>query len=127
MAILGRDDILGSNDIKVHRLDVPEWNGTVCVRVLSGSERDAFEASLQGDKSRTLQNFRARFAALVLCDEKGEKLFSASDVEQLGKKSGAALDRILEFGMQVNKVSEKDVEEIVGNSPTVPNANSGSV
>lgn len=116
-AILNRDAIFAAEDRNIERLNIPEWGGDVCLRVLSGRERDRFETSLQGgNKAKSMKDFRARFAALILCDEAGDKLFSAVDVENLSEKSGRALDRILERGMSLNAISAADVDDMVKNS-----------
>ena len=41
---LSRDEILGKRRGKVEEIKVPEWGGTVFVREITASERDAFEA-----------------------------------------------------------------------------------
>lgn len=114
-----RDTILATNDTKVARLVIPEWDGvTVFLRVISGSERDRFEESCQADKNgrKVLTHFRARFAVLVLGDEKGDRIFTDADVQLVGKKSAAALDRILEAGMAHNRMTEEEVADLEGKS-----------
>jgi len=129
-ALLGRDQILAVNDTaEVRRVEVPEWGGTVCVRMLSAGEWDEFENSLviieDGEKRKTnLANYRARFAVLIISDEHGHPLFTAADIMALTKKSRAALDRVLEAGKQLNRVSESDEEEIVENLRQAPDADS---
>ena len=46
--LLSRDDILGSDDLRLERVDVPEWNGVLYVRVMTAGERDQFEAEVAG-------------------------------------------------------------------------------
>jgi len=116
--ILSRDAILGVADIKAEPLEVPEWGGSVYVRMLSGRERDNFEASLRDPatgNAGNLSDFRAKFASLVIADEKGERLFSEADIDALGKKSAQALDRVLESGMKINALGKKDVDDLTGN------------
>ena len=43
---LSRDQILGATDFVFVELEVEEWGGTVRLRGLSASERDAFESSV---------------------------------------------------------------------------------
>ena len=84
--LLTKDDILNADDLPSEVVDVPEWGGHVKVRTMSGSERDAFEASLiesQGKKKSKddlMSNIRARFASLVLVDDDGKRLFTAKDI-----------------------------------------------
>ena len=111
MALLGRDQILGAVDLEHVDVDVPEWGGTVRVRMMTGAERDAFEAATvvrHGKKVETnLANIRARLVALCVVDEKGERLFSEADAEALGKKSGAALGRVFEAAQRLNGLTEE--------------------
>ena len=43
---LTRNEILAVDDLQTQKVDVPEWGGSVYVRGLTGSERDALEASI---------------------------------------------------------------------------------
>lgn len=124
-----RDDILATDDSKVIALQIPEWNRKVHLRVLSGAERDRFEASIAPDPKtgrKAMDNFRGRFAALVLCDEKGERVFTDQDAVHLGRKSAQALDRILAAGMRHNELDAAAVEEAEGKSVGDPSSASGS-
>src|SRR5512139_3678645 len=100
MSLLTREQILKAADIQTERVAVPEWGGEVLVRGMSGAERDAFEASIvatDGKKTRVeMKNIRARMAALCMVDENGKRLFSQADLDELGMKSAAALNRVYE-------------------------------
>jgi len=103
--MLSRDDILNASDIEMVSVDVPEWGGTVNVKMMSGHERDAFEASIAG---KEMVDFRAKFAVAVLCDESGEALFTPQDIKVLTKKSAVALDRVFEAGKKLNRIGEEE-------------------
>lgn len=125
-AVLSRDQILGALDLGIERVHVPEWGGVVCVRPLSGTERDAFETMIRGGDGHTdLRNFRARFAAMVICDESGARMFSDADVAVLGAKSSIALSRVLDAGMRLNALRDDDIDDIAGNSASVQSDASG--
>lgn len=130
VTILGRDQILSAQDLEKELVEVKEWGGAVYVRALTGTERDAFEASMvdQRGKSRTinLKNLRARLCALTICDEEGNRLFSDADVEELGKKSAAALTRVFEVAQRLSGLSQEDVEELGKPSEDGPNEGSTS-
>lgn len=125
---LSRDSILTAHDTKTVALAVPEWNGEVYLRVLSGTERDAFEATCQPDPSgrKNLLNFRARFAVLVIANEKGERLFTDADVAALGKKAAPVLNRIVEAGFALNALSPAEVDALGKTSEPVQSDASGS-
>lgn len=119
--LLTREQILEADDLPTEVLDVPEWGGSIMIRTMSGSERDAFEASLLGEggkkeKQAMMRDIRARFASLVITDAKGTRLFSAKDIKELGKKSASALDRVLTAGQKLNGLTSEDVEELAKNS-----------
>jgi len=127
MKVLGKKDILDADDKYVEPLEIPEWGGSVYIRRVSGRERDRFEEMVTDDKQKvTIKNFRAKFAVMVLCDEKGIPLFEYKDAPLLGSKFGGALDKVLEAGRRVNGISEQDVEKMVGNSDAGQSEDSGS-
>ena len=114
--MLNRDAILGSSDLPKELVSVPEWGGDLYVRTLNGTERDLFEQSMVGKKNKTnLDNVRARFAVLTICDESGARLFTANDAEALGKKSASALDRVFAVAQRLNGFSSEDAEELAKN------------
>ena len=130
MTLLTKSAILAANDLKTQDVDVPEWGGAVRVRAFSGRERDAFEASLvRGDgKDRKvdLTNMRARLVALSVVDEAGQRVFTDEEVDLLGAKSGAALDRVFAVAQGLNGLSGADVEALVKNSSAAPSGGSTS-
>lgn len=120
MAILNRDAILTASDIQTEVVEVPEWGGSVLVRGLTGAQRDRFEASMvelkKGKQVLKLSNLRAYLAALSIVDEQGQLLFSNEDIEALGNKSCAALQRIWDVARRLSGLSDDDVEELTKNS-----------
>lgn len=120
MALLTRDQILAADDLKRETIEVPEWGGEVIVRSLTGAERDAFEDSVvkQRGKSRelNLRNARARLVSLSLIDEAGNKLFTDKDVDLLGRKSAAGLDRVFAAAQRLSGLTEQDLDELAKNS-----------
>lgn len=116
---LDRGAILGALDIETEEVYVPEWRGWVRVRGLMGYERDAFEAELvrlRGPRGEVLMhNVRAKLVARSVVDEVGNRLFTDADIEALGQKSAAALDRIFEVAQRLSGVTKQAVEELAGN------------
>lgn len=119
MALLTREQILQANDLPKEQVDVPEWGGTVCVRALTGAERDAYEAQCLEKRGKNyvanLRNLRAKLSALSLCDDGGNPLFTEDDITQLGGKAAAALDRIFEVAKRLSGLGSEDVEELAKN------------
>jgi len=130
MTLLSKTAILAANDLKSEDIEVPEWGGAVRVRSFTGRERDAFEASMvrgEGrDRKVDLTNMRARLVGLTVIDETGQRIFTDDEVDLLGAKSGAALDRIFAIAQKLNGLSGADVDELSKNSSGVPSAVSTS-
>lgn len=130
MTLLSRDQILQADDLTHEDVEVPEWGGTVRVRTLTGSERDAFEQSVITRRGKqvdmNLENLRAKLAALTIVDEDGERLFSEADVQALAQKSAAALSRVFTVAQRLNGLTDGDVEELTENLSGGPNGASTS-
>ena len=130
MTLLSKTAILAAQDLQTEDVEVPEWGGAVRVRSFTGRERDAFEASMvrgEGrDRKVDLTNMRARLVGLTVIDETGQRLFTDEEVDLLGAKSGAALDRVFAIAQKLNGLSGADVEELSKNSSGVPSAVSTS-
>ena len=130
MTLLSKTAILAAQDLQTEDVEVPEWGGAVRVRSFTGRERDAFEASMvrgEGrDRKVDLTNMRARLVGLTVIDETGQRLFTDDEVDLLGAKSGAALDRVFAVAQKLNGLSGADVEELSKNSSGVPSAVSTS-
>lgn len=131
MALLGREAILEAKDMKTKDIPVPEWGGDVRIRMLSGRERDDFEASMvdmrkDGSQVRNIANLRARLVSLCAVNEAGERLFSPPDIKLLGEKSAAALQRVFNACQELNAVSDDDVEELAEGFSSDPAGSSTS-
>ncbi len=114
--MLNKEAILSANDLPRELVEVPEWGGDIYVSTLNGTARDAFEQSMQGKKNKpNLDNVRARFAVLTICDEDGTRLFTDADAKALGEKSAAALDRVFAVAQRLNGFSSQDAEELAKN------------
>ena len=116
--VLGRDQILGADDLGVRSVPVPGWGGVVLMRGLTGKERDRFEADNArragnagaAGQERALQNIRARLVVRCLVDKAGDRLFSDQDAEALGEKSGAILDRLFDVAAELSGITPANVE-----------------
>ena len=109
MALLTKDAILAAEDRRTEEVNIPEWGGSVKVRTMSGSERDAFEIAITGVSK---SNIRARFCALVIVDEKGNRMFTDVEIAKLGEKSASSLDKVMEVGQRLNRFTDKDIEQL---------------
>ena len=104
--MLTRDMIFAADDLPRKEIPVPEWNGSVYVRALTGGEREQLERMIPNGVSA------AWLVALAACDEKGQRLFSESDVEKLAAKNSRALSRIANAAIQFNAMTSESVDEL---------------
>jgi hypothetical protein len=115
-----REEIFAVEDLKAEELYIPEWDTSVYVRGLTGKERDEFEtAMIQMNGKRTmslsLANVRARLVSMACIQADGTRLFSRKDIEILGKKSAAALDRIAARIQELSGLLPDDIKELTEN------------
>jgi len=108
-----RETVFAATDSTLIKVNVPEWGIDVWIRVISGKERDAFEDALVNQNATDI---KARFLVFALADEKGVRLFSDTDRDQLNVKSGKVLNRLYEIAMRHNSVSKEEVEKYEKNS-----------
>ena len=125
---LTRDAILAAATLKTEEVAVPEWGGTVLVRELSGRQRDEFEASLAvqrgGKMVSDVRNMRAKLVIRSMVSEDGQPVFPPEDVDTVGELPAAGLDRVFEVASRLSGLSERDQEDLAGNSAAVQNGDS---
>ena len=118
---LSKKAILEAKDIKTKEVEVPEWGGSVCIRVISGADRDVFE---QAYSEKKMDAFRTRFLVLTLCDTSGERLFTNDEVEALNGKSSKVLNRLFDAAWEFMAFSPAAVEALGYDSPCDQSASS---
>lgn len=109
---LTADQILAADDMGLKEVAVPEWGGSVFIRVMTVGERDEYERMWIGQRDKGIANFRTQYLARVLCDDTGKLLFTRDRVDALAAKSGAVCGRLFDEAMKHNKMTEADVEEL---------------
>lgn len=116
---LTREQVRDIQDREIVKVKTPEWGKGECVfvRSLSGGERDELEGAVRSAQVSGAINkdARARFCSAFTCDADGVPLFTLADVDWLTGKSAAVLTRIMDAGMKLNAMREKDVEELEKN------------
>ena len=125
--MLNRKQILEADDIKTEAVPVPEWGGDVLVKSMTGTERDAFEQGIIGGKEKVdMKNIRARLCAASIIDDKGVPVFSEDDIESLGKKNAAALDKVFAVAQRLSGIGKDDVDDLAKNSGAAQSGDSTS-
>lgn len=116
MTFLSRDQIVEADDVEYAVVACPEWGGDVRLRSIRGTQRDAYEASLvvekSGSRSMNLRNARAKLVILCAVDEAGALLFSADDLNALGRKNAKPLDRLFDKCKDLAGLSDDDVDKL---------------
>ena len=123
-----RDQILAADDLNTEEVFVDEWNLTVRVRELTGSERGSFQAAVakadsSGQSSNVeidLRNLQVRLCAMTIVDENGNRLFADNELKVLGNKSARALQRVFDVAARLSAISETSVEDAVEKSEATP-------
>lgn len=125
---LSREAIFAAKDLETVEVEVPEWDGTVIVRGLTGRERDEFEASMMEQRGKKMvpnvANVRAKLVVKCVVDETGKRLFTDQDANEMGEHSAAAVNRIYEAASKLSGLSDEDVEELAGDFTGILGADS---
>lgn len=107
--------------IEVQPVDLPEYGGSVYVRVMSGTERDRFDSEivrrkhLLGDKFT--EGIRGLIVAATVCDANGALQFALDEAEIIGHVfPSPILNRIVNVARKLNAMGSDAVEEAKGNS-----------
>ena len=122
MPLLDKKMLLMKEALKTQKVDLGN-DEFVYVRQMTGRERDKFEQSLIKETSdkkgyeRSTEDFRAKLAVLVLCDENGVNLLNPNDYGTLSQNMSAArLSKIADVAQELNKMTEEDKEALIKNS-----------
>ncbi len=136
MALLNKKQLLQKDDLQIKKVWVTDED-YVCVRQMTGRERDQFEQSMlkpikdqQGnivDYERQLEDFRAKLAACTICDEEGKLLLHFNDYLKLSQQMSAKkLEKIVNTSQELNRITDEDKEAMVKNSKGGQNGDSTS-
>lgn len=117
---LSKEAILSAKS-PAREIHVPEWGGSVLVKCLSGTEREAWERWLNEAQSQQGTKFvlygRAGLLVRCLVDESGARLFSDDDMAVLSNAdgSGPALDRLFDAAIEINRIGKHEIDELAKN------------
>lgn len=124
---LTRQSVLSAKDLKREEIEVPEWGGTLIVREMTASEREAFEKRMMSagvnrasDVGKSLGNLRASVVAMCAIAEDGSQMFTEADVKALNEKSGAVIATVFQKCAVLSGISQEVVDATVGESELIP-------
>lgn len=123
-----RQKILNAQDIRSETVAVPEWDVTVEVRGLTGTQRARLMKS--GFDARGTVDFERLYPELLIASvfdpESGTAVFGEADRDLLNAKSGAAIERIAQVAMRVSGLSPDAGESAEKNFAAIPSDGSSS-
>ncbi len=132
-----RAKVLAAQDQASELVEVPEWDVTLRVVSLTGSDRDRYQqAALQFGRGANgepvvtgynMVNASARLVSLSVRGDDGLRVFTDVDVLALGDKSPVALDRVVEVARRLSGLTTEAVEAAKAGFATDPSDISGSV
>lgn len=124
MATLDRTAILAAQDLGSELIDVPEWKGSVRIRVMTAREKAEIQRLLFTEemvivdgkpelrrKPNQAVNIRTVLVGFTLINEDGTRMFMDEEVDLLASKSAAVIERLFTEAQRVNGMAEDAVEK----------------
>lgn len=127
--LLSKDEIFGMDDIPMEEVVVPEWkNRKVLICGLTAAGKNAYQASLveiKGTSRRVrMENATAKLLVRTIVNRQRQPIFTETDIERLGAKSAAALERLATVANRLSGMDEKENAELVKNSEAAQSGDS---
>ena len=113
--MLTREQIESKPGFTIKEIPIPEWDGTVCIRSWTANEMDEYATWVDTGGSVTKKRAHAKIAAISLCDPDGKRMYADGEIDTLGDRNGAALDRIVKEAMSHNGLGSDAIESAEGN------------
>ena len=105
--------------VKKKEIELPGI-GKVFVRVLKSKDRDQYEADVFGGEKFNYDHYRAKLVQMCACDETGNLIFAASDVQAIGDLPADVVNAIFHAAEEVNGFNKKALEQAEKNSEKSP-------
>jgi hypothetical protein len=130
--LLSKDEIFGMDDIPMEEVVVPEWkNRKVIICGLTAAGKNAYQASLVEIKGTSrkvrMENATAKLLVRTIVNRQRQPIFTETDIERLGAKSAAALERLATVANRLSGMDEKENAELVKNSDAAQSGDSPTV
>lgn len=107
--MLTRDAIFAARDRAFEDVDVPEWGGMVRIAVITGTDRDAYEASMYEMKGKEIKlnrdNMRAKLLARAIVDENLKRIFTDADIRFISSVIQNYLHFLLKDGGDFGRIT----------------------
>ena len=113
--VLSAADILGVEDCKLKEVKVPEWGGSVYLKVMSGADRNPLEQMwMNADQTPTL-DLAVQLLVVTLVDADGNRLFNEEQAKGLVNKNAVVLQRLMNEAFKHNGMDAESLETAVKN------------
>ena len=123
MSHLTREQILTASP-KLKEVDVPEWGGSVFIRPLTIHEQAKLaDLGTKHEKSSVvdrMKNCTLRLMQWSVCDDRGNPLFEAGDLEPLMSKAASAFLRLQDAILALSGLTEESRKELEKNLLSAP-------
>jgi len=120
---LTREQILTASP-KLKEVDVPEWGGSVFIRPLTIHEQAKLaDLGTKHEKSSVvdrMKNCTLRLVQWSVCDDRGNPLFEAGDLEPLMSKAASAFLRLQDAILALSGLTEESRKELEQNLLSAP-------
>jgi len=135
LVLLTAEQILAADDIETRTVPVPEWGGAVLMRTMSGKVRDSYNEIVQSrlvgkGKNRKVGSYKGLTVSLLhkcLVKQDGSPLFKREQLIAFQEKSSEVIGRLQKIAIEMNGLSDEEVEDLAGKSETDLSGESGSV
>lgn len=130
--LLSKDEIFGMDDIPMEEVVVPEWKDRkVLICGLTAAGKNAYQASLVEIKGASrkvrMENATAKLLVRTIVNRQRQPIFTETDIERLGSKSAAALERLAKVANRLSGMDEAENAELVKNSDAAQSGDSPTV
>ncbi len=109
---------------RLKEVDVPEWGGSVFIRPLTIHEQAKLaDLGTKYEKSSVvdrMKNCTLRLVQWSVCDEQGNPLFEAGDLEPLMSKAASAFLRLQDAILALSGLTEESRKELEKNLLSAP-------
>jgi len=120
---LTKQQILSTSP-RLKEVEVPEWGGSVFIRPLTIHEQAKLaDLGTKYEKSSVvdrMKNCTLRLVQWSVCDEQGNPLFEAGDLEPLMSKAASAFLRLQDAILTLSGLTEESRKELEKNLLSAP-------
>lgn len=106
---MNRESIEVAADYEIEKVPVPEWCGDVFIRSMDAGDKIDFVTQCDGDPPEV--HLACWLCARMICDEKGNRLFTESDMDIFRAKNPDVVQRIGEEIVKLGRISSDAVRD----------------